>query len=176
MTRPKKTDVVLVDENDNVIGYKEKFAAHKIPVPLHRAISIVIFNKDKTQMLITKRAQAKPVWPHFWSNAVCTNVHPNESYLDCADRRLFEELGFKTKLIEVFRFIYKADMDNRVWGEHEFDTVFTGTYRGDIHPNPDEVEGFEWLTIRDLKKDIKNNPKKYTPWFIIILKKLQIYE
>ncbi len=52
--------IVLVDANDKVLGLKEKFAAHKIPVPLHRAISIVIFNHDKSEMLITKRAASKP--------------------------------------------------------------------------------------------------------------------
>lgn len=171
---PKKNQMVLVDKDDNVIGFKEKFATHKIPVPLHRAISLVIFNKDKTQMLITKRSIKKPVWPHFWTNAVCSHPMPNETYRHAADRRIFEELGIYTKLKEVFKFSYKADMGNKVWGEHELDTVFTGKYQGDIHPNPDEIEGYEWLTLEDLKKDLKKNPKKYTPWFKIILKKLGI--
>ncbi len=164
--------VVLVDKNDNEIGLKEKFAAHKIPVPLHRAISIVIFNKNKTEMLITKRARSKPTWPLFWSNAVCTHPYPGESYQEAADRRIFEELGFKTKLKEVLRFTYKAEMNNKIWGEHEYDVVFEGVYEGKINPNPDEVEGYEWIKLFDLKKDLTKNPNKYTPWFKLILNKL----
>lgn len=168
------TQVVLVDINDKVLGLKEKFATHKIPVPLHRAISIVIFNKDKSEMLITKRSINKPTWPYFWSNAVCSHPYPDESYQKAAERRLYEELGFKTSLKEVFNFIYKGVMDNGVWGEHELDHVFVGQYEGKIIADPLEVAGYEWIKIEELKKDLKTNPKKYTPWFKIILEKLDI--
>jgi isopentenyl-diphosphate Delta-isomerase len=170
----KINKVVLVDKNDKILGLKEKFAAHKIPVPLHRAISIVIFNKDKSEMLISKRAEVKPTWPEFWTNAVCSHPYPNESYRTAAKRRLYEELGFRTPLKEVFKLVYKAEMDNKVWGEHELDHVFTGVYEGPIKPNPGEAAGYEWIKIGDLKKDLKKNPKKYTPWFSIILKKLEV--
>lgn len=161
-----------MDSKDNVIGYKEKFSTHKIPVPLHRAISIVIFNKDKTEMLITKRAKVKPTWPYFWTNAVCSHPYPEETYQKAAARRLYEELGFKTKLKELFFFTYSAEMDNKIWGEHELDHVFTGVYEGKIKPDPDEVADYEWVKISDLKKDVKVNPQKYSPWFKIILKKI----
>lgn len=166
--------MVLVDENDKVLRFKEKFATHRIPVPLHRAISIVIFNKDKSQMIITKRSSKKPTWPYFWTNAVCSHPYPNESYLTAAKRRLYEEFGFRTPLKEVFRFTYETKMNNKVWGEHELDHTFVGSYEGVIRPNPDEIAGYEWIEIGDLKKDLRKNPKKYTPWFKIILEKLGI--
>lgn len=166
--------IVLVDKNDNVVGLKEKFATHKIPVPLHRAISIVILNSDKSHMLITKRVRTKPTWGGFWTNAVCSHPYPNETYQNAADRRLFEELGFKTKLKEVFKFTYKAEMDNQIWGEHELDHVFVGSYEGRVCPDPDEIDGYEWMGIDDLKKDLKKYPKKYSPWFKIMLKNLGI--
>lgn len=167
------TDVVLVDKNDNEIGLKEKFAAHKIPVPLHRAVSIVIYSPDKSKMLITERNGTKPTWPLFWSNAVCAHPFKGESYQAAADRRLFEELGFRTRLKEVFHFIYSAEMDKKLWGEHELDHVFKGTYGGTVKPNPEEIEEFKWVEVANLKKDMAKNPKKYTPWFKIILKKIE---
>ncbi len=166
--------LVLVDKKDSVLGFKEKFATHKIPVPLHRAISIVIFNKGKTKMLITKRAEVKPTWPEFWTNAVCSHPYPKETYQKAAERRIYEELGFKTTLKEVFLFTYEAEMDNKVWGEHELDHVFKGTYEGPVKPDPNETSGYEWIRIGDLKKDVINNPQKYSPWFMIILEKLKI--
>lgn len=165
--------VVLVDKNDKVLGLKEKYAAHKNPAPLHRAISIVIFNNNKTEMLITKRSRKKPTWPSFWSNTVCSHPLPSETYQEAAGRRLFEEMGFRTPLKKLFKFIYKAEMD-KTWGEHELDVVFAGQYEGRVSPNPDEVEGYEWIEIRKLKEDLKQNPDKYTPWFKIILEKLGI--
>ena len=168
------TNVVLVDEKDELLGFKEKFACHKIPVSLHRAISIVIFNKDKSQILITKRAKCKSTWGEFWTNAVCSHPHPKETYQKAAERRLVEELGFKTELKEAFSFTYDAKMDNKIWGENELDHVFIGIYEGSVKPDPNEVSDYEWIKIEDLKKDIKKNPKKYTPWFKIIVKKLGI--
>jgi len=165
--------VVLVDKNDKIIGSKEKFLVHKNPVPLHRAISIVIFNKDKSEMLITKRAKIKPTWPGYWTNAVCSHPYPKETYKKAAERRVREELGFKTPLNEVFNFIYEAKYD-KIWGENELDHTFIGVYDGKIVPDPKEVSEYEWIKIGDLKKDLEKNPKKYTPWFKIILKKLEV--
>jgi isopentenyl-diphosphate delta-isomerase len=164
--------IVIVDINDKVLGLKEKYAAHKIPVPLHRAISIVIFSKDGNRMLITKRAGTKPTWGSFWTNAVCTHPFPKESYEKCAKRRLTEEIGLKTPLKDTLNFIYEAKMSSGEWGEHELDHTFIGYYDGPIVPNPEEVDGYEWIELKELKKDIKTNPNKYTPWFKIILKRL----
>ncbi len=122
-------------------------------------------------MLITKRSANKPTWPYFWSNAVCSHPYPKEIYQKAAERRLFEELGFKTPLKETFKFIYEGKY-NKTWGEHELDYVFTGKYEGKIIPNPQEAAGYEWIGIKELKKDLKVNPQKYTPWFKIILGKL----
>ena len=166
-----KVDVVLVDKNDKAVGLKEKYAAHQHPVPLHRAISIVIFDLQKKQMLIQQRAKDKPTWPLFWSNAVCTHPLPDESCQKAAQRRLEEELGFKVPLKEVARFTYQAKYDE-TWGEHEYDVVFVGKYGGKIKANPEEVADYKWIEIEKLKEDIKINPGQYTPWFKVILKRI----
>jgi len=168
----KIVDVVLVDKDDKVVGLEEKFRAHKAPAKLHRAISIVIFNKDRSRMLITKRSANKPTWPYFWSNAVCSHPYPGETYAKAAKRRIFEELGVKIPLKEAFRFSYSAVMDNGVWGEHEIDATFVGVYEGALHPNPDEIVGYEWISTKDLKKELRGNPKRYTPWFKLIFSKV----
>jgi len=166
--------IVLVDKKDKVVGFKEKFATHKIPVPLHRAISIVIFSLDKKKMLTTRRAKIKPTWGEYWSNAVCSHPYPEESYQDAAERRIFEELGFRTPLTEILKFSYSAEMDNKIWGECELDHVFIGYYDGPVSPDPNEVSEYKWVGIDDLKKELKENPNKYTPWFHTIIEKINI--
>src|SRR4030042_3103272 len=94
----KEIKIVLIDKEDRVIGFREKYEAHKNPVPLHRAISVVILSKNKEMMLIQKRADNKPTWPLFWSNTCCTHPIRRESYLNCAKRRLREEMGISTPL------------------------------------------------------------------------------
>jgi isopentenyl-diphosphate Delta-isomerase len=166
-------NMVLVDKDDNVLGLKEKFVTHKIPVPLHRAISIVIFNRDRREMLIAKRAFTKPTWPGVWSNAVCSHPYPEETYQDAAERRLYEELGIKVPLKDTFNFIYSGEMNNKIWGEHELDHTFVGEYEGKISSDPKEISDYKWIKIADLKKDIEVNPDSYSPWFKIILAKLE---
>lgn len=167
-----KTSITIVDKNDKVLGLEEKYKVHKVPVPLHRATSIFIFDKSGQKTLITKRSIKKPTWPLFWSNTVCSHPKPGESYQDAAERRIVEEAGFKTKLSEAFRFIYQATMTNKVWGEHEYDVVFTGSYEGPVKPNPDEIADYKWVAITKLQEDMGQNPQKYTPWFKLILERL----
>lgn len=171
----KQKEVVLVNSRDEILGLKEKFACHKNPVPLHRAISILIFDKNKEKMLITKRALEKPTWGGVWSNAVCTHPYPEETYQKAAERRLFEELGVKTPLNELFTFIYEAKMKGSIWGEHELDHVFTGMYdERVIKPDPNEVSDYKWIKLEDLRREIEENPEKYTPWFKIIMNRLDV--
>lgn len=166
--------VVLVDKKDRALGLKGKFETHRIPVPLHRAISIIIFSRDKSKMLITKRSKEKQTWPYYWSNAVCSHPYPKETYQKAAERRLYEELGFQTPLKEVFNLTYEAQMSSGIWGEHELDHVFVGIYSGRVGADSKEVAKYEWIEIDKLNKDLKENPNKYTPWFKIILKKLKV--
>ena len=167
----KQTQIVLVDENDNLIGYKEKLECHKNPVPLHRAISVVIYDEIGKKMLLHKRASGKLTWPNFWTNPCCTHPFKDESYKVAAQRRLKEEMGFSTPLKQVFKFIYKARY-NKTWGECELDAVFVGNYSGKIEPNPEEVADYKWMELDKLQSDVEKTSDKYTPWFKIILEKL----
>lgn len=164
-------EVVLVNEKDEVVGYGEKFATHKLPVALHRAISVVIFDHNKQRTMLQKRAKDKPTWPLYWSNTCCTHPFKDETYIACAKRRLREEMGFEAPLSEKFRFVYQADYDS-VWGEHEFDVVFEGLYEGEVKADPAEAADWKWMGVSELLKDVKANPHLYTPWFKIILEKL----
>jgi len=168
---PKEEEVVLVDEQNEVIGYMGKLEAHKLGL-LHRAISIIVFN-SKGEMLIQQRALSKYHWAGIWSNTCCSHPRINESFQQAADRRLYEELGFHTPLKEEFNFIYKALDEPSGLTEYEYDTVFTGVFDGPFTFNKDEVQAVQWLTVADLLKDIKNNPDKYSFWFKIILDEMK---
>jgi len=168
-----ENDVILVNEQDNQIGTKEKMEAHR-EGSLHRAFSIFIFN-NKNEMLLQQRAIKKYHSGGLWTNTCCSHPKPNENIDIAAHRRLEEEMGFDTKLNEAFSFTYFVELD-RGLKEHEYDHVFIGNYGGNINPNPNEVESFKWVSMDALKQDIKKNPKNYTEWFkISILRVLEFY-
>ena len=121
-------------------------------------------------MLIHQRAKTKYHFGGLWTNACCSHPRKGEKTIDAAHRRLQEEFGFDTDLKEILSFMYRADSDGEL-SEYEFDHVFVGTFDGEPKPNPEEIDDYKWITLDDLENDVKENPKKYTPWFKIILSK-----
>ncbi len=162
--------LILVDINDKPIGYEEKEKCHLIPMKLHRAFSVFIFN-SKGQMLVQKRSAEKKTWPGFWANACCSHPRKGEELEAAAKRRLKEELGIACRLNRLFAFEYKADYDKK-WGEHELDHVFVGRHDGPFLINKNEVAEWKFADIRWLRTDMKKNPDKYTPWFKIAFEKV----
>jgi isopentenyl-diphosphate delta-isomerase len=167
----KEEMVVLVDEENGVLGYMGKLEAHKKGL-LHRAISVIIFN-SKGEMLVQQRALTKYHWAGIWSNTCCSHPRKEESFQDAAERRLYEELGFRTELKEAFHFIYKAYDEKSGLTEWEYDTVFTGVYNESFEFNRDEVNAVRWMSAEELQFDIEQNPQQYSFWFKIILEEMR---
>lgn len=161
--------IILVDEQDNEIGFIEKMKAHETE-QLHRAFSIFIFN-SKGEMLLQQRADSKYHSGGLWTNACCSHPRKGESLEQATHRRLSEELGFDCPLKPAFTFIYKAELDKGLT-EHELDHVFIGTYDGAIQPNPDEVKSVKWMLPDELQRDLKTNPNNYTVWFKIAFERV----
>jgi len=166
---PEKNSVVLVDENDRSLASIDKMEAHELGL-LHRAFSVFIFNAEG-KMLIHQRAKSKYHCGGLWTNACCSHPYLFEEPKDAAKRRLKEELGFSCDVTKAFSFIYKAELDKGLT-EHEYDHVFIGNYEGNINPNEDEVENYEYLDCEFLALEVKHFPDKFTPWFRIALPKV----
>lgn len=163
--------VILVDENNNQIGTEEKQKAH-IDAKLHRAFSIYIFN-NKGELLIHQRAKHKYHCPGLWANTCCSHPRPNEDINQATHRRLQEEMGFDTELKEIMKFTYRVEFDNGLT-ENEYLYVFTGKANPQVTINKEEVEDYKWISIEDLKQDIKSNPDKYAYWFKVTIDKMNL--
>jgi len=159
--------VVLINENDEILGLMEKMQAHENGI-LHRAFSVFLFN-EKGEMLLQKRSANKYHSPNQWTNAVCSHPRINETYMEGAQRRLQEELGIEAELSPKFHFIYKADVGQNLW-EHELDHVFTGSFNGEVQLNPQEVSEVRSIPMENLEKEMIEHPQNFTEWFKIILK------
>jgi isopentenyl-diphosphate delta-isomerase len=165
--------VVLVDEQDNAIGKMEKQQAH-VEGALHRAFSIFIFNSEK-KLLIQKRASSKYHCAGLWTNTCCSHPRENESLQDAANRRLQEEMGMTCELKPLFSFVYKAEFENGLT-EHEFDHVLFGESNQIPELNLDEVEEFKFIGLEELQTEIKQNPKNFTPWFLLALDRVKEFK
>jgi len=158
-------NVILVNEKDEPIGLMPKMEAHEKAV-LHRAFSVFVLN-SQNEIMLQQRAHHKYHSPLLWTNTCCSHQREGETNIQAGSRRLFEEMGFKTDLKELFHFIYKAPFDNGLT-EHELDHVMIGYYNDAPNINTEEVEDWKWMPIEAVKSDIQNNPDLYTIWFKII--------
>lgn len=157
--------VVLVNEQDEVIGSMEKMEAHEKGV-LHRAFSVFIHHNGK--ILLQQRSLNKYHSSGLWTNTCCSHPRLNESLPAAGNRRLKEEMGIDCAVKPHFHFIYKAELDSGLI-ENELDYVLFGNYQGEIHPNPDEVMDFKWMDWFEFAEDITLNPQKYTAWLQILV-------
>ncbi|MFC1647281.1 isopentenyl-diphosphate Delta-isomerase [Patescibacteria group bacterium] len=166
--------VVLVDEFDNQLGLEVKLTAHLGKGKLHRAVSVLVWRPlgEGIELLIQKRSVNKSLWPGVWANTICTHPRDDESYKDCAVRRLDEEMGIKitgNQLEKVFQFKYQASFNDEL-SEHELDTVFLCNWDGRPNINQTEIADFLWIDMDALAKEMKEEPESYTPWFHMIMK------
>lgn len=157
--------VVLVDEDNNILGTMPKSEVHGEHTPLHRAFSVFLFNWDK-KLLLQRRSHVKKTWPLAWSNSCCGHPWLDESNIDAAKRRIQHELGMTVQWIEeasYYRYQFTKDgvMENEICPIHIWYTIDTPMIR------PDEVEDIEWIEWADFLEEIKNNTtNKYSPWCV----------
>ncbi len=156
--------VILVDTNDNELGFLEKLEAHQKGL-LHRAFSVFLFNSHG-ELLLQKRAQEKYHSDGLWTNTCCSHPRAGESVLAAADRRLKEEMGIESEMREAFSFVYRSEMENGLI-EHEYDHVLFGSFDGIPDPNPGEVSGWKYLSLDRIESELGAKPEAYTSWFRI---------
>ena len=99
----------------------EKLEAHQRGLR-HKAVSVFVLCGD--EILIQRRAMGKYHTPGLWANTCCTHPGWDEPAIDCAVRRLREELGI-TGLYPSFRdrIEYRAAVGGGMV-EHEVVDIF----------------------------------------------------
>lgn len=161
--------VILVDEKDNQIGTGEKLDIHRKGI-LHRAFSIFVFN-SKGDMMLQQRAKTKYHSGGLWTNICCGHQRPTETMEHAAKRRLMEENGFECELTKMFEYIYEVKLDKGMT-EHELLHVFKGIFDGVPKLNPEEADDWKWISMKDLREDMRKNPQNYTPWFKLSMERI----
>ncbi|MGB0449356.1 MAG: isopentenyl-diphosphate Delta-isomerase [Porticoccaceae bacterium] len=163
-----RNKVLLVDENDEILGVEDKLSAHQGHGKRHRAFSVFITNADG-HLLMQKRASAKYHAGGLWSNSCCSHPQPGEDIVSSAESRLQEELGFTTSVQKFSKIEYREYVGNNLT-EWELDHLFWGESSArKVIPNPDEVDDIDWVDIDELQREISLRPDAYTSWLPLIL-------
>ncbi len=161
--------LILVDSNDNPIGFEEKVKCHLPNGKLHRAFTVLLFNKEG-KLLLTRRSQSKMLWPGDWDGTVASHPRKTETYVSSAERRLPEELGSGCRLDYLFKFEYHVPYKD-IGSENEV----CGTLIGIVDESfklklvKDEISESKFADSDELFSDVQKNPQNYCPWMIVAL-------
>ncbi|TLY03069.1 MAG: isopentenyl-diphosphate Delta-isomerase [Thaumarchaeota archaeon] len=162
-------NLILVDRDDNQTGIEEKVKCHLPDGKLHRAFTILLFNKDG-QLLLTQRSMSKMLWPGDWDGTVASHPRQSETYVSSAERRLPEELGITCKLDYLFKFEYHVTYKN-IGSENEICGTLIGIIEDPkkIKIVKDEISSIRWVNLDELLAEIKKSPKIFCPWMLVAL-------
>jgi len=155
-------ELILVNHDDTILGYKPKLECHLGGGVLHRAFSIFLFN-GAGEVLLQQRSKQKQLWPGYWSNSCCSHPRRGEADADAAARRLQEELAVSTPLEFLYRFEYKAHFGD-IGTEHELCSVYIAQSDAPISVNANEITDWAFVKPHELDEELRDNPDNYTPW------------
>lgn len=156
-------ELILVDSNDNELGYLSKQECHDGEGILHRAFSIFLFNTDG-ELLLQKRSAEKRLWPLYWSNSCCSHPRKGESMDVATRRRLQEELGIEASLEIVCKFSYQAQF-GEFGSEYELCSVYLGKTDQPYSANSNEIADARYVSWGKLEQELQTKPGEFTPWF-----------
>ena len=153
--------LILVDREDNELGFASKAECHFGGGLLHRAFSVFIFNSSG-QVLLQQRSHQKELWGLYWSNSCCSHPRQGEQIESAANRRIMEELSIDCELLYLYKFLYQEPFGTK-GSEHELCSVFVGHYDGEISINTNEISDWKFLDTQELTESINQSPEIYTP-------------
>jgi isopentenyl-diphosphate delta-isomerase len=145
----------LVDENDTIVGYKQK--DELLSTDIYRVSRLVVLN-SKGQILMAQRALTKQKDPGAWGLAVEGTVEKGESYESNIRKEAQEEIGITLDNIE-----YGPKFRRKGKFNH-FSQVFICRIEIDadkLHLQASEVERVAWYDVAALQRESIANPNKF---------------
>ena len=138
---------------------------HGTDTPLHLAFSCYVFD-GAGRLLVTQRALAKPTFGGVWTNSCCGHPAPGEPIAEAVRRRTGQELGLELDRADprAARGSATARSGDNGTVEHELCPVFTATASGDPHPDPTEVEAWEWVPWPEFRDDVLRRRREVSQW------------
>ena len=165
--------IVIVDENDNLIGEEDKERCHDGNGILHRGFLSMVFNRGG-ELLLTRRSEGKRLWPGFWDGTVASHVVKGEDYVRASKRRLVQEIGLSTDSIKyLFKFQYYVRY-GEIGSENEICavTIVDNIDMDKLSINREEISTVRTISLKALMEEAAQNREIYTPWLVLAMENM----
>lgn len=152
-----KQKIIIVDRNDNIIGYKDAEVLKKEDI--YRVSALWVTNSNK-EILLARRHRSKSHHPRKWGPAVAGTVDEGESYEENIIKEAEEELGLKNiKPIPG----PKTKTEGKYHHFTQWYTLIIDKNISEFKIQKDEVEEIKWFSREELSKELETHPKEFLP-------------
>ncbi len=150
-----KAKIIIVNENDEIIGYKERGTLNRSDI--YRVSGLWIQN-SKGEILLAQRSFSKKNDPGKWGPAVAGTIEEGETYESNIIKEAEQEIGLKNHHFQksFYRF---NDRKHKYFVQWFFALVNKRINKFKIQK--EEVEQVKWFTKKELLKELKDNSDKF---------------
>jgi len=149
----------LLNINGETIGAAPRGVCHTMPGLLHRAVHVLVFDKE-SRLFLQKRSAAKDIQPGKWDTSVGGHPGLGESNENAALREMREELGVEPIALEfAYSYIWRSPV------ETEWITSYAVVHTGPFQLDPHEIDEGRFWTINDIDRSLALDEALFTPQF-----------
>jgi isopentenyl-diphosphate delta-isomerase len=152
-----KPPIIILDEQDNIIGYKDYEAGLELN-DVNRVSTLWITN-SKDEVLLARRAYNKSHDPGKWGTAVAGTVEKDETFESNIIKEASEELGLTGIKFEVGSKLYRVTNKYNYFVQRYFLKIDKPINEFKIQK--DEVAEVKWFSKEDLKRELTENPNEF---------------
>ncbi len=156
-----KPRVQVVNENDEIIGYKDRSEINKL-IDIQRVSAIWLTN-SKGEILIAQRKLSKAHDPGKWGPAAAGTLEEGDTYDSNAVKEIEEEIGLSGVELQ-------KGPKQRVYIPEHKKNYFAQWYSCLIDKDAqefilqdDEVEAVRWISLNDLEEELLQHSDQFIP-------------
>lgn len=152
----------LVDENDQVIGYKERTELEVGDI--YRVASLWVVSPEQ-EVLMAQRVFSKLLDPGKWESAVAGTVENKETYDENILKEAREELGITDVAFTRGPKLFVPDNGH---GQGYFCQTFIARLDWPVErfrPQAEEVAAIKWVRLDDLEQEVAVTPEHFVASF-----------
>lgn len=164
-----KMRIPIVNEQDEIIGYKEK--KDLTPLDINRDTGLWIIDENDN-ILLAQRSSNKKVHPNLWTVAVAGTVEEGETYESNVIKEAEEEIGLVDINPTFICTLLKEGKYKRMGGM--FKVLINHSYNFKVEPM--EISEIRWFSKSELEKLFQTNKEMFTPGFPDYYNKFISYE
>lgn len=147
----------LVDRSGTPAGTASREECHGNPLLIHLVVHLHVFDVQG-RLYLQKRSMSKDTNPGLWDTSVGGHVHAGEEVAAALVREAREELAVDAAGARfLYAFLYEGSF------ESEYAQCFALTWRGEIQPDPDEIEDGRFFSLAEVESLI--GTRALTPLF-----------